>query len=161
MRPKAPGLYISKWREEGPVSIETAEEWRENHGWKDWMPIIEAALYLDAAELVELLLPELTPAQRATFDLVRRRMLGDQRLEDAIDKALEVCRNPETRDLALEGRLRMERGLQRFEKGDSHQELKRISHGQKPDLNRLQRRVGIMIYHSSTKQHTTWHPVKI
>ena len=119
MRPKAPGLYISKWREDGPVSLETAEEWRDEHGWNDWMAIIEAALYLDAAELVELLLPVLSPAQRATFDLVRRRMLGDQRLEEAIDQALEVCRNPETRDLALEGRLRMERGLQRFEKGDA------------------------------------------
>ncbi len=119
MRLKAPGLYISKWREEGPVSLETAEQWREESGWNDWMAIIEAALYLDAAELVELLLPELTPSQRATFDLVRRRMLGDQRLEDAIDQALEICRTPETRDLALEGRLRMERGLQRFEKGDS------------------------------------------
>lgn len=118
MRPKAPGLYISKWREEGPVSLESARTWRDEFGWDDWMPIIEAALYLDAAELVELILPELSPAQRATFDLVRRRMLGDLRLEEAINKALEICRTPETRDLALEGRLRMERGLQRFEKGD-------------------------------------------
>ncbi|MAY04656.1 MAG: hypothetical protein CMB25_03515 [Euryarchaeota archaeon] len=119
MRPKAPGLYISKWREDGPVPLEEAQQWREEFGWSDWMAIIEAALYLDAAELVELLRPELTAAQQATFDLVRRRMLGDHRLEDAIDKALDVCRAPETRDLALEGRLRMERGLQRFEKGDS------------------------------------------
>ena len=118
MRPKAPGLYISKWREEGPVALEHAEQWRTEFGWNDWMAIIEAALYLDAAELVELILPELSPAQRATFDLVRRRMLGDNRLEEAIDSALEICRSPETRDLALEGRLRMERGLLRFEKGD-------------------------------------------
>ena len=80
---------------------------------------MEAALYLDAAELVELIMPELTPAQRATFDLVRRRMLGDTRLEEAIEHALTVCRTPDTRDLALEGRLRMERGLQRFERGDT------------------------------------------
>ncbi|MBJ13845.1 MAG: hypothetical protein CMB70_00545 [Euryarchaeota archaeon] len=119
MRPKAPGLFISKWREEGPVSLEVAEEWRKEFGWKDWMAIIEAALYLDAAELIDLLTPELTPAQKATYDLVRRRMLGDTRLEEAIDKALEICRTLETRDLALEGRLRMERGLQRFEKGDT------------------------------------------
>ena len=119
MRPKAPGLFISKWREEGPVSLEVAEQWRNDFGWKDWMAIIEAALYLDAAELIDLLTPELTPAQKATFDLVRRRMLGDTRLEEAIDQALEICRTPETRDLALEGRLRMERGLQRFEKGDA------------------------------------------
>ena len=119
MRPKAPGLFISKWREEGPVSLEDAEQWRNDFGWKDWMAIIEAALYLDAAELIDLLTPELTPAQKATYDLVRRRMLGDTRLEEAIDQALEICRTPETRDLALEGRLRMERGLQRFEKGDA------------------------------------------
>ena len=119
MRPKAPGLFISKWREEGPVSLEVAEQWRNDFGWKDWMAIIEAALYLDAAELIDLLTPELTPAQKATYDLVRRRMLGDTRLEEAIDQALEICRTPETRDLALEGRLRMERGLQRFEKGDT------------------------------------------
>ncbi len=119
MRPKAPGLFISKWREEGPVGIEIAEQWRSDSGWNDWMAIMEAALYLDAAELVELILPELTPAQRATFDLVRRRMLGDTRLEEAIEHALTVCRTPDTRDLALEGRLRMERGLQRFERGDT------------------------------------------
>ena len=119
MRPKAPGLFISKWREEGPVSLEVAEQWRNDFGWEDWMAIIEAALYLDAAELIDLLTPELTPAQKATYDLVRRRMLGDTRLEEAIDQALEICRTPETRDLALEGRLRMERGLQRFEKGDT------------------------------------------
>ena len=119
MRPKAPGLFISKWREEGPVSLEVAEQWRNDFGWKDWMAIIEAAIYLDAAELIDLLTPELTPAQKATYDLVRRRMLGDTRLEEAIDQALEICRTPETRDLALEGRLRMERGLQRFEKGDT------------------------------------------
>ena len=119
MRPKAPGLFISKWREEGPVSLEVAEQWRNDHGWTDWMAIIEAALYLDAVELIDLLTPELTLAQKATYDLVRRRMLGDTRLEEAIDQALEICRTPETRDLALEGRLRMERGLQRFEKGDT------------------------------------------
>jgi len=118
MRPKAPGLFISKWRNEGPVELEVAEQWRSDSGWKDWMPIIEAALYLDAAELVELILPELTPGQRATFDLVRRRMLGDTRLEEAIEQALTICRAPDTRDLALEGRLRMERGLQRFERGE-------------------------------------------
>lgn len=119
MRAKAPGIFISKWREEGPVEIEIAEQWRSDLGWNDWMAIMEAALYLDAAELVELILPALTPAQRATFDLVRRRMLGDTRLEEAIEHALTICRTPDTRDLALEGRLRMERGLQRFERGDT------------------------------------------
>ena len=101
MRPKAPGLYISRWREEGPVGYDEALQWREDFGWGDWMAIIEAALYLGAAELVELLLPELTPAQRATFDLVRRRMLGDLRLEDAIDKALEYVEHQKLVTLLL------------------------------------------------------------
>ena len=101
MRPKAPGLFISKWREEGPVELDVAEQWKMDFGWNDWMAVIEAALYLDAAELVELILPELTPAQRATFDLVRRRMLGDTRLEEAIEHALTICRTPDTRDLSL------------------------------------------------------------
>jgi hypothetical protein len=45
--------------------------------------------------------------------------LGDTHLDEAIETALDVVRSPESRDLALEGRLRMERGLARFEAGDS------------------------------------------
>ena len=55
MRAKAPGIFISKWREEGPVEIEIAEQWRSDLGWNDWMAIMEAALYLDAAELLSLI----------------------------------------------------------------------------------------------------------
>ena len=62
--------------------------------------------------------PELKPAENATLNLVRRRMLGDPRLGTAIEEALAISRAKETRDLALEGRLRMERGLTRYELGD-------------------------------------------
>ena len=106
--PKAPGYFISKWREEGPVDLETLTAWRDEMNWTTWLPLAEAALYLDAAELLALIQPELSPAQDATLNLVRRRMLGDTRLEQAINEALEVSRAKETRDLALEGRLRME-----------------------------------------------------
>ena len=58
-----------------------------------------------------------SPAEEATLNLVRRRMLGDTRLEAAINEALEIARAKETRDLALEGRLRMERGLTRYRNG--------------------------------------------
>tara|TARA_B110000902_G_C14281991_1_gene577231 strand:+ start:33 stop:866 length:834 start_codon:yes stop_codon:yes gene_type:complete len=45
-------------------------------------------------------------------------MLGDTRLQNVIEEALDVARHPDTRDLALEGRLRMELGLVKYESGD-------------------------------------------
>jgi hypothetical protein len=61
----------------------------------------------------------LSKGEHAVLGLVRRRWLGDTHLDEAIETALDVVRSPESRDLALEGRLRMERGLARFEAGDS------------------------------------------
>ena len=46
--------------------------------------------------------------------LVKMRLKGELTL-NSIEDALETARNPKTRDLALEGRLRMERGLVHFE----------------------------------------------
>ncbi|MDE0857852.1 MAG: hypothetical protein OSA38_04715 [Candidatus Poseidoniaceae archaeon] len=117
--PTAPGYFISKWREEGPVTIETLTLWREEMNWTTWLPLAEAALFLDAAELLALIQTVLSPAEEATLNLVRRRMLGDHRLETAINEALEIARAKDTRDLALEGRLRMERGLSKYEQGDN------------------------------------------
>ncbi|MDG1546381.1 MAG: hypothetical protein P8Q55_03225 [Candidatus Poseidoniaceae archaeon] len=116
---QAPGNYISKWRKEGPVDIETATIWRDDMGFKNWLNIAEAALFLDAAELLEIITPQLSPAQEATFSLVRRRMLGDTHLLHSIEDAIKICQEPETRDLVLEGRLRMEKGLICFEMGDT------------------------------------------
>jgi hypothetical protein len=82
-------------------------------------------------------------------------MLGDSRLEDAIDNALEICRTPETRDLALEGRLRMERGLQRFER-EMDQAPRKILLGQKHASNLLLKPVEIMTSLFSIKQPITW-----
>ena len=109
--PQAPGFFISRWREKGPVDIETLTQWRDEMNWKTWLPLAEAAMYLDAAELLEILETALTPAETATLALVRRRMLGDTRLQQSIEEALDIARHPDTRDLALEGRLRMELGL--------------------------------------------------
>lgn len=117
--PNTPGYLISKWRDQGPVSIEEVSKWKEDMQIDSWLMICEAGLFLDAPELISLIEAKLTPAELATFGLVRRRMLGDNRLEQAIDAAIEVAKNPETRDLRLEGRLRMERGLSRFESGDT------------------------------------------
>ena len=116
---QAPGYYISKWRKLGPVDIETATLWRDEMGFDNWLSIAEAGLFLDAAELVGLISPQFTPAQAATFSLVRRRMLGDTHLLNSIEDAIVICQTPETRDLVLEGRLRMEKGLVCFEMGDT------------------------------------------
>ena len=117
--PNAPGYFISRWRELGPVDIATLEEWRKEMNWDTWLPLAEAALFLDAAELLALIDTVLTPAEKATLSLVRRRMLGDSRLQQAIEEALDIARSPATRDLALEGRLRMELGLAKYELGDT------------------------------------------
>jgi hypothetical protein len=117
--PKAPGFFISRWREQGPVDITTLIGWREEMNWDTWLPLAEAALFLDAAELLELLETVLSPAEHATLSLVRRRLLGDTRLQHVIEEALEIARHPDTRDLALEGRLRMELGLVKYEAGDT------------------------------------------
>lgn len=115
---QAPGYYISKWRKLGPVDIETATIWRDEMGFDNWLSIAEAGLFLDAAELVGLITPQFTAAQAATFSLVRRRMLGDTHLLNSIEDAIVICQTPETRDLVLEGRLRMEKGLVCFEMGE-------------------------------------------
>ena len=116
--PNTPGFFISKWREKGPVKNEILEQWKEEMEIESWLMIAEAAMFLDAAELLELIQSKLSPAEKATLGLVRRRMLGDNHLEKAIDDAIQIAKDPETRDLKLEGRLRMERGLSRFEAGD-------------------------------------------
>jgi len=115
---EGPGKLVSRWREEGPVSSDVLATWKEEMGWSSWLTLAEAAMFLDAPEMLDAIDVHLTRGERAVLGLVRRRWLGDVHLEDAIERALEVVRDAETRDLALEGRLRMERGLVRFETGD-------------------------------------------
>ena len=113
-----PGHFVSRWRTEGPVDSDALANWKEEMAWPSWLTLAEAALFLDAPELLDVMEVHLTPGEHAVLGLVRRRWLGDTHLSQAIESALEVVRTPETRDLALEGRLRMERGLSRFESGD-------------------------------------------
>ena len=116
--PNSPGRFVSKWRTDGPVDNITLANWKDEMKIESWLMIAEAALFLDAAELFEQVKENLSAAELATIGLVRRRMLGDNKLEQAINEAIDIAKNPETRDLKLEGRLRMERGLTKFESGD-------------------------------------------
>lgn len=117
--PRGPGTIVSRWRTEGPVDSDTLMAWKDELDWPSWLSLAEAALFMDAPELLEAMQPHLSPGEEAVLGLIRRRWLGDTHLGEAIEAALTVVRNPDTRDLALEGRLRMERGLFRFEAGDA------------------------------------------
>ena len=88
----------------------------EKMGWKSWLGVAELGLVMDS-DIVEYLEEKLTPSETKVLDLVKQRLSGEINM-DSIEEALEVARNPDTRDLALEGRLRMERGLVHFENGE-------------------------------------------
>ncbi len=117
--PKGPGVFVSRWRTEGPVDADVLNQWKDELDWPSWLSLAEAALLMDAPELLEVMTVHLSKGEQAVLGLVRRRWLGDTHLSQVIEAALSVVRDPETRDLALEGRLRMERGLVRFEAGDT------------------------------------------
>ncbi len=87
----------------------------EKMGWKSWLGVAELGLVLQS-DIVTFLQDKLSPAESKVLDLVKKRIAGEIDL-DSIEEALVVARTPETRDLALEGRLRMERGLVHFENG--------------------------------------------
>ena len=88
----------------------------EKMRWTSWLGVAELGLVL-GSDIVEFLSDKLTPAELKVLELVKMRVAGVLNME-AIEDALAVARDPETRDLALEGRLRMERGLVNFENGD-------------------------------------------
>tara|TARA_B100000925_G_scaffold274031_1_gene239186 strand:- start:439 stop:1470 length:1032 start_codon:yes stop_codon:yes gene_type:complete len=87
----------------------------EKMGWKSWLGVAELGLVL-GSDIVEFLEERLSPAESKVLELVKQRIAGAICL-DSIESALETARDPKTRDLSLEGRLRMERGLLHFENG--------------------------------------------
>jgi hypothetical protein len=88
----------------------------EKMRWTSWLGVAELGLVMNSG-IVEFLNDKLTPAELEVLNLVKKRLAGEINLE-SIEDALVVARDPETRDLALEGRLRMERGLVHFENGN-------------------------------------------
>ena len=88
----------------------------EKMGWTSWLGVAELGLVL-GSDIVEFLSDKLTHAESKVLELVKMRIEGVLNIE-SIEEALVVARDPESRDLAIEGRLRMERGLVKFENGD-------------------------------------------
>ena len=79
----------------------------EKMGWKSWLGVAELGLVMNS-DIVDFLQDKLTDAEKKVLELVKMRLNGELSL-NSIEDALETARNPKTRDLALEGRLRMER----------------------------------------------------
>ncbi len=88
----------------------------EKMGWKSWLGVAELGLVMNS-NIVDFLQDKLSLAESKVLELVKQRIAGNITLE-SIEEVLVVARDPESRDLALEGRLRMERGLVHFENGD-------------------------------------------
>jgi hypothetical protein len=78
----------------------------------------EACIHLQHPFLLEQIMNNLQPQEVAVLEVVRHRYEGSSDLLDSIENAIEICSTKEHRDVHLEGRLRMERGLVRFEQGD-------------------------------------------
>ena len=100
------------------ATLEQVTSWMEEAGVTDWLHLCEAAVFMGALDRVDEWSSELTPAQLAVLEMVRIRAARGALDETIIEAALAVCSSQDTRDLALEGRVRMERGLFLFEQGD-------------------------------------------
>lgn len=100
------------------ATLEQVTSWMKEAGVTDWLHLCEAAVFMGALDRVDEWASELTPAQLAVLEMVRIRAARGALDETIIEAALAVCSSQDTRDLALEGRVRMERGLFRFEQGD-------------------------------------------
>ena len=51
--PKGPGSFVSRWRTEGPVDSDILAMWKEELDWPSWLSLAEAALFMDAPELLD------------------------------------------------------------------------------------------------------------
>ena len=67
----------------------------EKMGWTSWLGVAELGLVM-GSEIVEFLEPKLSDAEKKVIELVKLRIKGEISI-DAIEKALSVARNPETR----------------------------------------------------------------
>lgn len=82
-----------------------------------FLVLAEQALGEGDADILRILKDELTESQRCVLEITSYRIQGRDPGE-LIDKALAITSSRDSRDLQLEGRVRMERGLQRFINGD-------------------------------------------
>jgi hypothetical protein len=76
------------------------------------LEVAECALSMGIVELCTMAKEKLSEAELLILDLITMRKSNEiDKMFNNIDKAIEIVRNKNTRDLVLEGRLRMELGL--------------------------------------------------
>ena len=96
--------------------LEVLQQMRDEEGWDNWLPVAELSL-LEIPEFAEFISKELSICELAVVEIMKLKLSGKSYFEE-LEDALNISRNPDSRDLVLEGRLRMERGLHHFEEGN-------------------------------------------
>ena len=103
---------VNKWLEK-PFSSEEYEDLIHNlNSSNPHLEVSECALSLGIDGLYQISSKKLTTAETLVLELISiRNERNDKKMFENIEKALALVRSKETRDLVLEGRLRMELGL--------------------------------------------------
>ena len=99
--PQGPGVFISRWRNEGPVESDVLAKWKEELEWPSWLPLAEAALFMDAPELLDAMASHLSKGEQAVLGLVRRRWLVTRTWTKQLRRPLKWSATPNLGDLAL------------------------------------------------------------
>ncbi len=119
---------LAKWDELNPTDVRDLEG-----NFDDLLMLAEIAIANNREDVYSIIKSQLSDAEIATVELVKTRLKGGD-LHTSVESALQIATAPDSRDLTLEGRLRMERGLIRFESGDLE--------GAKDDLSWAETRLG-------------------
>ena len=109
---------IEQWENNEFTSFDDLLEIISSSDSMTYLSFAEACVHLQHSQLLNEITNHLQPQEVAVLEVVKHRFEGHTELLDSIEKALVVCCTKENRDVHLEGRLRMERGLVRFEEGD-------------------------------------------
>lgn len=109
---------IEQWENNGFTSFDDLLEIISSSDSITCLSFAEACIHLQNHYLLDEIMSHLQPQEKAVLEVVRHRFEGNADLLNSIEQAIEVCSSKDHRDVHLEGRLRMERGLVRFEQGD-------------------------------------------
>ena len=84
-------------------NLEVLQQMRDEEGWDNWLPVAELSL-LEIPEFAEFISKELSICELAVVEIMKLKLLENPISKNSED-ALNIARNPDSRDLVLEGRL--------------------------------------------------------